>query len=373
MKNIFFLTFILIPTLFVEAQNNLVFNEVLNFKVIPGAEVIVPENKVWKVEYLNTNDLRASNTETAYGVNLNNTSIIENISGGNAIWFSAGTILTSPNVESIVSILEFNVVPISSSGDGSGGGSSGSGSSNGSLPGDDYTPGESITDGDGNTYETVVVNGQTWTTTNLNVSAYRDGTPIPYISDFDEWNNANIGAYTYAGQDSNAGYGKLYNVYALAGIHDNDGATPNKILAPDGYHIPSPLEWKALIEFYMVGTFNFELTPNTNDFEADIASSFLKSQTSWDNNGNNESGLNIKKYPVIYGGTNEENSNFNNIADSYETFFATNQINYYCCGNDIRFFGVRVGEFVLDNESLNGYSNGTVSQTGTYIRLIKDY
>ena len=108
MKNIFFLTFILIPTLFVEAQNNLVFNEVLNFKVIPGAEVIVPENKVWKVEYLNTNDLRASNTETAYGVNLNNTLMYENISGGNAIWFSAGTILTSPNVESIVSILEFN-------------------------------------------------------------------------------------------------------------------------------------------------------------------------------------------------------------------------------------------------------------------------
>ena len=114
-------------SIFIEAQNNLVFNEVLNFKVIPGAEVIVPENKVWKVEYLNTNDLRASNTETAYGVNLNNTVMYENISGGNAIWFSAGTILTSPNVESIVSILEFNLVPISSSGDGSGGGNSAGG------------------------------------------------------------------------------------------------------------------------------------------------------------------------------------------------------------------------------------------------------
>jgi uncharacterized protein (TIGR02145 family) len=41
----------------------------------------------------------------------------------------------------------------------------------------------------------------------------------------------------------------LYNWYAVAGIHDTDPNTPNKKLAPTGYHIPSDVEWTTLTNY----------------------------------------------------------------------------------------------------------------------------
>ena len=377
MKKLITFALIIGATTFIQAQSNLVFNQVLNFNIGLGETVTVPEGKVWKLESgISQGEVLISSINQEYGNNLDSSNMDDYAlqTYNMPLWLGQGTSLTynGSTGDNFLSILEFNVVPISSSGSGT----VDTGISNGALPGDDYTPGESFSDADGNTYDTVEINGQTWTTTNLNVSAYRDGTPIPYISDFDEWCGANTGAYTYAGQDSNAGYGKLYNVYALAGIHDNDGATPNKTLAPEGYHIPAPSEWQALIEFYMVGDFRFEESfGNANGFQADIASSFLKSQTSWNNNGTNESGLNVKNYPPIYSSNSSEfSSNFSEIADTTQgTYFATNQIWYFCCGYTLRFFGIRIGDFLLDTESLNGNNVSNVSQTGTYVRLIKDY
>ena len=376
MKNIIISCILICSSIFVDAQNNLEFNQVLNFRLSPNQSVTVPDGKAWKVENSDGTSLRlTSNSDPYPGTQPLNGQEIEGTGNGLAIWLSEGVSFTvDSSIDRVFSILEFNVVPISSTGSGT----VDTGISNGSLPGDDYTPGDSFSDTDGNIYETVEVNGQTWTTTNLNVSTYRDGTPIPYISDFSEWNSANTGAYTYAAQDSNAGYGKLYNVYALGGIHDNDGATPNKILAPEGYHIPSPQEWKDLINIYLSGaSFNFNysgITNGTNNsWQADIASTFLKSQTSWNNNGNNESGLNIKKYPIITNNGYDDQVNFNNVNDNDFTHFATNQVYGYFGGGDIYFFGVSVGEFTLESIGLYGYGLGNnLSQSGFYIRLIKD-
>ena len=44
-------------------------------------------------------------------------------------------------------------------------------------------------------------------------------------------------------------YGKLYNWYAVAGIHDNDPTTPDKTLAPSGWRIPSNNDWTELTDF----------------------------------------------------------------------------------------------------------------------------
>lgn len=373
MRKIIISCILICSSTFVDAQNNLVFNQVLAFSVSTNTTATVPQGKVWKIEYSGAS-LIINHIDVLYGGPIVNQNFYSTSNGQNAIWLPEGATLSSNgSTGTRISALEFNVVPISSSG-GSGSVDPGSGSSNGSLPGDDYTPGDSFSDTDGNIYETVEVNGQTWTTTNLNVSTYRDGTPIPYISDFDEWNSTSTGAYTYAGQDSGAGSGKLYNVFALAGLHDNDGATPNKILAPEGYHIPSPLEWKALINSYISnGSFNFSESGMSNNYLADIASSFLKSQTSWNNNGTNESGLDIKNYPIIYGSNTESNSNFSNVIYLGNTQFATNQIILYG-NNDLRFNGIVIGEFILDEVLLLGYpNNDNTSDSGFYIRLIKDY
>jgi uncharacterized protein (TIGR02145 family) len=88
----------------------------------------------------------------------------------------------------------------------------------------------------------VVIGTQTWTSKNLDISTYRDGTPIPQVTDPTEWSKLTTGAWCYnANQTANGTvYGKLYNWYA---VHDPRG------LAPVGYHIPSNSEWTTLSNF----------------------------------------------------------------------------------------------------------------------------
>lgn len=101
------------------------------------------------------------------------------------------------------------------------------------------------------TFPSVAIGTQIWGTTNLDVTTYRDGAPIPQVTDPNQWQNLTTGAWCYYNNDptNNATYGKLYNWYAVAGIHDNDPNTPNKILAPIGWHVPSDTEWTTLTTF----------------------------------------------------------------------------------------------------------------------------
>ena len=106
-------------------------------------------------------------------------------------------------------------------------------------------------DYDGNTYQLVAIGTQIWTKSNLNVSKYRDGTPIPQVTDLTAWASLTTGAWCYNNNTTANGttYGKLYNWYAVAGIHDNDPNTPNKTLAPTGSHMPSDAEWTTLTNY----------------------------------------------------------------------------------------------------------------------------
>jgi uncharacterized protein (TIGR02145 family) len=96
-----------------------------------------------------------------------------------------------------------------------------------------------MTDIDGNNYQTVTICNQTWTKTNLNVSHYRNGDVIPQVTDPYEWYNLNYGAWCYYNNDpaNETVYGKLYNWYA---VNDPRG------LAPLGYHIPTDAEYTTL-------------------------------------------------------------------------------------------------------------------------------
>lgn len=123
---------------------------------------------------------------------------------------------------------------------------------------------------------TVTIGTQVWTSKNLDVTTYSDGTPIPQVTDQTQWANLKTGAWCYYNNDAANGntYGKLYNWYAVAGIHDTDPNTPNKKLAPTGYHIPTDAEWTTLTTFLdgeslaggkmkSTGT-SLWLSPNTN-------------------------------------------------------------------------------------------------------------
>jgi uncharacterized protein (TIGR02145 family) len=102
-------------------------------------------------------------------------------------------------------------------------------------------PTVTVTDIDGNTYQTVSICNQIWTKTNLNVTRYRNGAIIPQITDATQWAALTTGAWCYYANTTSNGttYGKLYNWYA---VNDPRG------LAPIGYHIPTKTEWNTLID-----------------------------------------------------------------------------------------------------------------------------
>lgn len=99
----------------------------------------------------------------------------------------------------------------------------------------------------------VTICNQIWSTRNLDVTTYSDGTPIPQVIDATQLSNANYGAWCYYNNDPALGdvYGKLYNWYAAAGIYDLASfINPElrKNLAPVGWHVPSDEEWTTLTD-----------------------------------------------------------------------------------------------------------------------------
>ncbi len=99
-----------------------------------------------------------------------------------------------------------------------------------------------VTDIDGNTYNTASIDTQCWMAENLKTTTYKNGTPIPNVTDDNAWSNLTSGAYVWYNNDTlwKDPYGALYNWYAVT---DPNG------LCPTGWHIPDEDEWTALTDF----------------------------------------------------------------------------------------------------------------------------
>jgi uncharacterized protein (TIGR02145 family) len=96
-----------------------------------------------------------------------------------------------------------------------------------------------VTDVDGNIYNTVTIGTQVWMAENLKVTKYRNGDPIPNVTDNNSWNLLRTDAYCDYDNDITkvSTYGRLYNWFAV-----ND----NRKIAPAGWHVPSNEEWATL-------------------------------------------------------------------------------------------------------------------------------
>jgi len=105
------------------------------------------------------------------------------------------------------------------------------------------TGSSTVTDIDGNIYQTIVIGNQEWMIENLKVTHYRNGDPIPNIIDNSNWTGSYTGAYCYFDNDySNRDkYGALYNWYAV---------DDSRNIAPAGWHVPSDAEIMEL-EIYL--------------------------------------------------------------------------------------------------------------------------
>ena len=150
-----------------------------------------------------------------------------------------------------------------------------------------------VTDRDGNVYNTVWIGNQLWMNENLKVTHYPDGGGIPYIEDQGGWSGLDAAtnyshAYTYYNYDENSPYGVLYT-YAAAIAYNwerDNNVHPTQGICPDGWHLPSESEWQKLIDFI------------SNDGHKDEEAIVLKSTTGWSNNGTNDYG-----FKALPGGT----------------------------------------------------------------------
>jgi uncharacterized protein (TIGR02145 family) len=111
-----------------------------------------------------------------------------------------------------------------------------------SFAGAGDTTGILCRDNDGNNYRTVKIGTQVWMAENLKTTKYRNGDPIPNVTDGPAWWNLPTGAYCNSDNDVNlwTTYGRLYNWYAV-----ND----SRNIAPAGWHVPTDYEWSKLIAY----------------------------------------------------------------------------------------------------------------------------
>ncbi len=198
---------------------------------------------------------------------------------------------------------------------------------------------------------TVSIGTQTWQQFNLDVSIYRDGTVIPQVADQTAWADLTTGAWCYANNDPTNGstYGKLYNWYAVAGIHDNDPNTPNKKLAPLGFHIPTDGEWTALSN-YLEG--------------ASIAGTKIKSTQLW--SPLSSAGTNSSGFTGLPGGARrpfEVNGSFFLNIGGYGAWWSSTQTGIV--GPETAFY-----RFVNSNTLLN--RNPTSAKEGFSVRCLRD-
>ncbi len=101
------------------------------------------------------------------------------------------------------------------------------------------TPPGTVTDYDGNIYETVTIGTQTWMKESLRSLHYSDGTPVNdvWVYDDDE-NNAEI-------------WGRLYSWDAAMRSASSSNGNPSGVqgICPQGWHLPSKAEFEQLIDY----------------------------------------------------------------------------------------------------------------------------
>lgn len=121
-----------------------------------------------------------------------------------------------------------------------------------------------VTDVEGNVYNTVTIGTQTWLVENLRTTKYNDGTSIPIITDSYSWPEMTSAAYCWYNNDiSNKNTnGALYNWYAVN----------SRKLAPSGWHIPSDAELTILENYLIANGYNYDGSTTGNKIAKSMAS-----------------------------------------------------------------------------------------------------
>ena len=223
-----------------------------------------------------------------------------------------------------------------------------------------------VSDIDGNTYNTVLIGTQCWTKENLKVTKYNDNTSIPLNNTYTSgtvstvWQGLTTGAYTIYGNESSSGanatnYGFLYNWYASKGIVTT-GSTTYKNICPAGYHVPTDSDWNKLVKFIDPGA-----DTTTSGTQSSSAGTKLKKNDAlWNTN----TGTDDYGFSVLPGGYRDQVGSFSSVRASaffWSTTEVTNIFAFY------RYLG-------YNNGNLDKYltQNNVYKSAGASVRCLRD-
>ena len=198
-------------------------------------------------------------------------------------------------------------------------------------------PVTTVTDYDGNVYDTVHIGTQIWLKQNLKTTHYKNGAAITYPgTDNTAWQNNTTGAYAWYNNDEATyknTYGALYNWYAV-----NTGN-----LCPTGWHVPTDAEWTTLTT-YLGGE--------------SIAGGKLKATTLW--NSPNTGATNSSGFTALPGGYRGGNGTYGGIGDNGYWWSSTEDYTTYAWGRSMN----------CNNGYVNSYSY--YKYLGFSVRCLRD-
>ena len=159
-----------------------------------------------------------------------------------------------------------------------------------------------VTDVDGNTYNTVWIGEQCWMKENLRTTKFADGLEIPLGPD-----SSSTVPYRYCPNHDTAnvqGYGYLYNWTAVMHGSVSSEANPSNVqgVCPSGWHVPSRAEWLQLKD-YLSSKNEYLCGDNSNNINKALAST-----SGWNTSsvecavGNNPSSNNLSGFSAVPAG-----------------------------------------------------------------------
>lgn len=198
---------------------------------------------------------------------------------------------------------------------------------------------QTVSDFDGNVYNTISIGSQVWIKENLKVTHYRNGDVIANVTDNSTWGNSTTGAFCYYDNNSSnsAVYGNLYNYYAVI---------DNRNLCPADWHVPAEYEWNNLI--------------NELGGSAEAGGKMKElGLTHW--NSPNTGATNSSSFTAVPGGIRQGSGTFSNIGKTCFLWSTTDLDTY----NSLYKY--------LSNSSEESFSSQGSNSSGLSVRCISNY
>jgi uncharacterized protein (TIGR02145 family) len=224
-------------------------------------------------------------------------------------------------------------------------------------------PPETVTDYDGNEYNTIQIGGQLWMAENLATTHYSNGTALVDGSGAGDINGDFTTKYYFAPENNGSNvptYGRLYTWAAIMNGASSSNSNPSGVqgVCPSGWHVPSDSEWKELEMFLGMS----QSAADATDWRGTDEGGKLKDTgtTYWlspNTGATNESG-----FTALPAGGRDASGNFSNVG-YYTDFWTTREYVDNTEGAWYRY---------LQNDASTIYRTAGYKPYATSVRCIKD-